>query len=176
MKIANFNNEIVEIEEFQTTFIILKIGNELFRVDFKNKKEAFLKQKEIGQLTFHEHHSLLINHNESHIEVFINSKPENIEMFVEDIKNSIEEITKGWRNWTDYIEINTGINYKIFLQNIQEGSGKLLKVPFSIVENIKETCKKHHVNITCFGEEKITPHQLIMINNQFVIVEKFNLT
>lgn len=175
MKIENFNNRIVETEAFQSTFIILKIDSKLFRFDFKNKKEAFLKQKEIGQLTFHENHPLLVNHNESNLEVFINSKPENIELFVEDIQKSINEITKGWRNWKDYFEINIGITYDIFLQNIQKGSGIILKAPFSIVESIERICEKHNVKMSYFGEKKITPHQLIMINNQFVIAEEFNL-
>ena len=172
MKIENFNNKTVEIEVFQSTFIILKIENKLFRFDFKNKKEAFLKQKETGLLAFHEHHPLLINHNESNLEVFINSKPKNVELFVEDIKNSIDTITKGWRNWKDYIETNT---YEIFFQNIQKGSGIILKAPFSIIESIEKICKKHNVKMSYFGKKKIIFHQLIMINNQFVIAEEFNL-
>lgn len=172
IKIENFNNKTVEIEAFQSTFIILKIENKLYRFDFKNKKEAFLKQKEIGKLTFHKNHPLLINHHESNLEVFINSKPENVEIFVEDIKNSIDEITKGWKNWKDYIEANT---YEIFFQNIQKGSGIMLKAPFSIVESIEKICEKHNVKISYFGEKKIIPHELIMINNQFVIAEEFKI-
>ncbi|KPH12593.1 endonuclease/exonuclease/phosphatase family protein [Chryseobacterium sp. ERMR1:04] len=175
IKIENFNKKKVEIEAFQSTFIILKIENKLFRFDFKNKKEAFLKQKDTGVLAFHEHHPLLVNHSENNLEVFISSKPENIEMFIEDIKNSIDEITKGWRNWKDYFEINIGITYDIFLQNIRQGSGIILKAPFSIVESIERICEKHNVKITYFGEKKTTPHQLIMINNQFVIAEEFNI-
>ncbi|SHL91444.1 hypothetical protein [Chryseobacterium polytrichastri] len=175
IKIENFNNKTVEIEAFQSTFIILKIENKLFRFNFKNKKEAFLKQKETGVLAFHEYHPLLVNHNESNLEVFINSKPENIEMFIEDFQKSIDEITKGWKNWKDYFEINIGITYDIFLQNIRQGSGIILKAPFSIVESIERICEKHNVKMSYFGEKKITPHQLIMINNQFVIAEEFNI-
>ncbi|SHE62135.1 hypothetical protein SAMN02787100_0471 [Chryseobacterium sp. OV279] len=174
VNIEKFHNKFVEIEKFQSTYLILKVENNLFRFDFKNKKEAFLKQKESGKLFFYEQHPLLINHNENNLEVFINSKPENAEAFVQDLKNSIDEITKDWRNWNDYIEINTGIDYLIFLQNIQKGSGKILKAPFSIVENIEKMRSKHHVKIKYFGEKIITPHQLIIINNQFIIVEKFN--
>ncbi|PIF47323.1 hypothetical protein CLU96_4374 [Chryseobacterium sp. 52] len=174
IKIENYDNKIVEIEKIQSTYIILKMDNKLFRFDLKNKKEAFLKQKESGKLTFYEDHPLLINHNESNLEVFINSKPENLEMFINDLKNSIDEITKGWRNWKDYIEINTGIHYQLFLQNVQKGSGKILKAPFSVIENIEKICDQHHVKIKYFGEKVMTPHQLIMINNQFVIAEKFN--
>lgn len=175
IKIENYYNQIVEIESFQSTYIIFKIENKLFRFDFINKKEACLKRKETGKLIFHEHHPLLINHNENNLEVFINSKPENTEMFINDIEISIVEITKGWRNWKDYIEINTGINYKTFLHNIEKGSGKIMKAPFSIVENIEKLCDKHQVKIKYFGEKIITPHQLLMINNQFIIAEKIKL-
>ncbi|KFF23967.1 hypothetical protein [Chryseobacterium vrystaatense] len=173
-KIENFHNKVVEIEQFQSTFIILKIENNVFRFDFKHKKEAFLKQKGQGTLTFYEQHPLLINHNENNLEVFINSKPENAEQFIEDLKNSIDEITKGWRNWKDYIEINTGIDYPIFLQNIQKGSGKILTAPFSIIKSIEKTGAKHDVKIKYFGEKITTSNQLIIINNQFIIAEKFN--
>jgi len=174
-KIKEFSNKTVEIEAFQATFIILKIENKLYRFNFKNKREAFLKQKEIGLLTIREDHPLLINYNESNLEVFISSKPADIELFVKDIENSINEVTKGWRNWKDYIEINTGISYKTFLQNIQKGTGKLMKGPFSIIENVERMCEKHNVKISYFGSKKVTSHQLIMINNQFVIAEEFNL-
>lgn len=117
---------------------------------------------------------MLINHNENNLEVFINSKPENAEQFIEDLKNSIDEITKGWRNWKDYIEINTGIDYPIFLQNIQKGSGKILTAPFSIIKSIEKTGVKHDVKIKYFGEKITTSNQLIIINNQFIIAEKFN--
>ncbi|WP_040998221.1 hypothetical protein [Chryseobacterium oranimense] len=176
IKIENYHNQTVEIEKFQSTYIILKIENKLVRIDFKNKKEAFLKQKETGELVFLEQHPLLINHNENNQEVFINSEPENAEMFVDDFKSSIDEITRGWRQWKNYIEIDTGINYEIFLHNIKKGSGKIMKAPFSIVENIKKVCDKHQVKIKYFGEKTIIPHQLLMINNQFIIAEKFKLT
>lgn len=174
VKIENLHHKVVEIEQFQSTFITLKFENKVFRFDFKNKKEAYLKQKGQGTLTLYDQHPLLINHNENNLEVFINSKPENVKEFIEDLKNTVDDLTKGWRNWKDYIEINTGIHYETFLHNIEKGSGKIMKAPFSIVENIEKLCDKHQVRIKYFGEKTITPHQLLMINNQFIIAEKFN--
>lgn len=174
INIKNFHNQIVEIKEFQTSYVILKIENKLLRFDFKKKKEAYLKQKEIGILGFYENHPLLINYNESFHEVFINSKLEDPEMFIEDIKNIINEMTEGWKDWKDYIEFNTGINYQTFLQNIYKGSGKLLNAPFSMVAKIETICEKHNVKVSYFGEKRIYKNQLVLINNQFIIAEEFS--
>nr|WP_314495004.1 hypothetical protein [uncultured Chryseobacterium sp.] len=171
--LKDFQNQIATIENFQSTFIVLKIKNKLLHFDFRNKKEAFLNQKKTGKLNFYEHHPLLTNYNESNHEVFINSKPENHEMFIEDLKKAINEVTQGFRNWKDYIESDTGTNYQIFLKNIQKGSGLLLKAPFSIIEKIETVCRDHKVKISYFGEIKFTENQLLMINDQFVIAEQF---
>lgn len=173
MLIEQLHNKTVKIEDFQTTYIILSIENETFRFDFKNKKESFVKKKEIGVLALYKQHLLLINHNETYCETYINSAPEKIDLFVDDIQKSIEESLNGWRHWKDYIKIKTGINEQVFLQNIQKGSGKLLNAPFSVLEKLEKVCSKHHVLIRHFGNKIIKPHQLLMINNQFVIAEDF---
>lgn len=162
--IKDFNNQIVKIHDFQSTFLILEWEDNLYRFNFKNKKQAYLKQKETGKLKFYEQHPLLINYNESNHEIFLNSKPEFPEQYIEDIEFYINESVKEWRTWKDYIEIDTGINYNTFLQNIQKGSGKLLKAPFSIVEKIHELSEKSNIKISSFGEKTSTQHQLIMIN------------
>lgn len=173
MLIEQFHNKTVKIEDFQTTYIILTIDNKTFRFDFKNKKESIIKKKETGILTLYREHPLLINYNETYCETYINSAPENIALFIEDFKKTIDERIKGWRHWKDYINIKTGINEDIFLQNIQKGSGKLLNAPFSVVEKLEKVCSKHHVLIRHFGDKIIKPHQLLMIDNQFVIAEDF---
>lgn len=175
-KIKDFNNRIVTIHDFQSTFLILEWEHSLYRFNFKKKKEAYLKQKEMGKLKFYEQHPLLINYNESNHEVFLNSTPEFPEKYIKNIELCISESLKGWRNWRDYIEIDTGINYNIFLQNIQKGSGKLLKAPSSIVEKIHAVSEKGNIKISCFGEKTSIQHQLIVINNQYIIAEEFRLS
>jgi len=173
--IENLQNKEVYIEDFKTTFIILNVENTLLRFDFKNKREALLKKKESGKLKLYTEHPLLINHNQSNLDVFINSKPANPDVFIEEIKKNIETATGGWRNWEDYIEINTGIDIQTFIRNIKNGSGKLLNAPFSIVENIEQICEKHQVKLKSFGDKTVFHHKMIIINNQFVIAEKFRL-
>lgn len=175
MLIEQFQNKTVEIEGFQTSFIVLKVENTVLRFYFKNKKESFIKHKQIGILTFHKQHPLLINHNESYCEMYINSKPENPDLFVKDLKNSIDEATEEWRHWKDYIKINTGISELVFFQNIQKGSGKLLYAPFSIIEEIEKVCERHHIAFRSFGEKIRVHNQLLMIHDQFVIAEDFVL-
>lgn len=173
MLIEHFQNKTVEIEGFQTTFIVLKVENTSIRFDFKNKKESFIQHKQTGILTFHTQHPLLINHNESYCEMYINSKPENPDLFVKDLENSINETAEGWRHWKEYIEIKTGINELVFFQNIQKGSGKLLYAPFSIIDRVEKVFERHHVAFSSFGKKIRTLNKLLMINDQFVITEDF---
>ncbi|MGV0923928.1 hypothetical protein [Empedobacter tilapiae] len=173
IEIETFQNKQIEIKDFKTTYIVLKFNNELFRFDFKGKKEAFLKQRENGILKFYIEHPLLLNYNESNLEVFINSKPENHNEFINDIEQTINKSLQGWRNWKDYIEINTGINFEIFNKNVENGTGKLLSAPISIIEKIELICDKHNVKIKTFGKKQTFKNELIFINNQFIIAEKF---
>ncbi|MDQ8143038.1 hypothetical protein [Chryseobacterium sp. CFS15] len=174
-KIINFQDQIVEIQDFQSTYIILRYQERLYRFDFINKKEAFLKQKEIGNFSFYQLHPLLINYNESMYDVFLNSKPECPNKFIEDIKYSINYIIQEWRSWKSYIEFDSGITYDVFLQNLHKGSGKLMRVPISIMEKLKELTDQNNIKISYFGEKNFSQNQLIMINNQYIIAENFRL-
>ncbi len=85
------------------------------------------------------------------------------------------KILQGYRDWKDYIEIDNGINYDIFLQNSHKGSGKLMKATFSMIEKLQEISEKHKVKTSYFGKKASFQNQLIMINNQYIIAEEFKL-
>jgi hypothetical protein len=42
--ITDFQNKIVEIDHYQATYLVLKVENQLFRVDFLDKKAFHLKK------------------------------------------------------------------------------------------------------------------------------------
>lgn len=171
IQIDELDNQKVKIIDFKTTYIVLEYNNELYRFYFNEKKEAFLKQKEEGFLNVFIYHPLLINHNESYQETFINSSPNDVDLFIQEIQECIDISTNNCWNWTDYLEINE----QIFKQNILDGSGKLLRAPFSIIENIEQICNKHNVKLKIFGEKTLKKNKLIILNNQFVIAHDFNL-
>lgn len=108
-------------------------------------------------------------------DVFLNSKPECPNKFIEDIKYSINYIIQEWRGWKSYIEFDSGITYDVFLQNLHKGSGKLMRVPISIMEKLKELTDQNNIQISYFGEKNFSQNQLIVINNQYIIAENFRL-
>lgn len=174
-EINELNNKVVEIADFQTTYIVLKADNKLYHFDFRNKKEFCLKSKETGTLKFYNNHPLLINHNEDLYEIFLSSRPKDENIFIKNIEEIIAESTMGWRTWKDYIELDTGVTYEIFLGNLKKGSGKLMKFPFSIFEKFKYYCEINDIKISFFEHKAASRCSLIFINNQFVIAEQFKL-
>jgi hypothetical protein len=156
MKIDDIKYKIVEVENYQATFLTLKIDGQLFRFDFIGKKEFNLKKGTIGQFDYFEKHPLLLDYNETIVTTYINSKPNFIDKFVDDFRFSIEEVTKGWRNWTNYV-VDKKINFTFdtFLNNIKEGKGKLLEAPFTITQKAVEVCNRHDVSTTSFESEVV---------------------
>jgi hypothetical protein len=163
------------VANYQATFLNLRIDDQLFRFDLIDKKEFNLKKGTQGQLNFYETHPLLIDYNENIVTTYINSKPDNFASFVADIENSINEITKGWRSWTNYVtDRNVNFTVNTFLNNVKSGSGKLMEAPFSITQKAIKICKKHGVAIKTFGNElKQDNFKLIFIADNYVIAKEF---
>ena len=175
MNITEIQNKTVQVDIYQATFLTLKIDDQLFRFDLIDKKEFNLKKGTRGQLIIYESHPLLIDHNENIVTTFINSKPVNFDKFVADFENAINEITEGWRNWTNYVQ-DRNINFTIdtFLNNVKNGTGKLLKAPFSITQKAIKVCDNHNVATKTFGNElKQDNFKLILIADNYVIAKDF---
>ena len=77
MTINDLNNQVVRINDFNTNYITLNFENINYRFDFLGKKEAFLKEKNECKLLLFSDHPLLIDYNESFLEIFLNSKKQN---------------------------------------------------------------------------------------------------
>jgi hypothetical protein len=176
VEIENLANRNVEIENYQSTFIVLNVDNQMLRFDFIKKVEFNLNKGTTGKLKYFENHPLLIDYNENFIETFINSKPENVDLFIDDIKSAIDSKTLGWRNWKDYFLERGFFSFENFVKNIKEGSGKLLKAPFSITQNVIKVCDKHNVKTKSFENVlKKNNYILILIENDYVIAKEFKL-
>ena len=175
MNIEDIQNKTVQIDNYQATFLMLKIDDQLFRFDLINKKKFNLKKGTRGKFNIYETHPLLIDYNENIVTTYINSKPDHFNNFVTDFKNAINEITKGWRNWTNYVQ-DRNINFTVdtFLNNVKNGTGKLLKAPFSITQKVIEVCAYHNVATKTFGNKlKKNNFKLIFIADNYVIAKEF---
>ncbi len=73
MNITDFQNKTVQVDNYQATFLTLKIDDQLFRFDLIDKKEFSLKKGTRGQFSFYEIHPLLIDYNENIVTTYINS-------------------------------------------------------------------------------------------------------
>lgn len=176
MEIEILNNQIVKIENYQATFIILNVDGEIIRFDFIKKVEFRLNKGTTGKLKYFENHPLLIDYNENFVETYINSKPENSEKFIEEIKVTIDKKTLGWRNWKDYFVDGDFFTYENFVKNINDGSGRFLKAPFLINQDVIKVCEKYNVKTKSFENElKTENYKLIIIENDFVIAKEFKL-
>ncbi len=175
MNITDIKNKTVQVDNYQATFLTLKIDNQLFRFDLIDKKEFNLKKGTRGKFSIYEIHPLLIDHNENIVTTYINSKPDNFDNFVADLEHAVNEITEGWRNWTNYVQ-DRNINFTIdtFLNNVKTGTGKLMEAPFSITQKVIKVCDKHNVATKTFGNElKQNNFKLIFIADNYVIAKEF---
>lgn len=175
MNIEGIQNRIVQVENYQATFLILELNDQLFRFDFIDKKEFNLKKGTRGPLRIYQTHPLLIDHNENIVTTYINSKPDNFISFIRDFENAINEITEGWRKWTNYVQDrNINFTVNIFLNNVKKGTGKLLEAPFSITQKVIEICNQYNVSVKTFGSElKLDNFKLILIDDNYVIAREF---
>jgi hypothetical protein len=169
VNITDIQNKTVQVENYQATFLTLKIDDQLFRFDLIDKKEFNLKKGTQGHLKIFETHPLLIDYNENSLTTYINSKPDHFDNYLADFENAINEITKGWRNWTNYL-----LDRDIFLNNVKSGTGKLLEAPISITQKVVDICNKHNVATKTFGDElKRNNYKLIFIADNYVIAKEF---
>jgi hypothetical protein len=169
VNIKDIQNKTVQVDNYQATFLTLKIDDQLFRFDLIDKKEFSLKKGTQGHLNIVEIHPLLIDYNENSLTTYINSKPDHFDNYLADFENAINEITKGWRNWTNYL-----LDRDIFLNNVKSGTGKLLEAPISITQKVVDICNKHSVATKTFGDElKRNNYKLIFIADNYVIAKEF---
>lgn len=177
MDITYIQSKTVQVDNYQATFLTLKIDDQLLRFDLIDKKEFNLKKGVHGHFNIYEIHPLLIDYNENILTTYINSKPNHFDNFVADFEKAINEITEGWRNWTNYVQdrnINFGMN--TFLHNVKNGTGKLLEAPFSITQKAVEVCENYNVATKTFGNElKKDNYKLILIGDNYVIAKEFRL-
>ena len=174
MTINDLNNQFIRINDFNTNYITLIFENINYRFDFLGKKEAFLKEKNECKLLLFSDHPLLIDYNESFLEIFLNSKPQNIDFFLENIERIIHNRVLGFRKLKDYLN-KSNLDFETFLKNINEGNGKFLNAPFSIINEIEKFFIENNIKFKTFGEPKNFKNQLLILDNQYVIATEFKL-
>ena len=174
MTINDLNNQFIRINDFNTNYITLIFENINYRFDFLGKKEAFLKEKNECKLLLFSDHPLLIDYNESFLEIFLNSKPKNIDFFLENIERIIHNRVLGFRKLKDYLN-KSNLDFETFLKNINEGNGKFLNAPFSIINEIEKFFIENNIKFKTFGEPKKFENQLLILDNQYVIATEFKL-
>ena len=175
MKIQDLTDKIIQVENFQATYIVFKVDGITIRFDFVDKKEFRLKKNTIGKMQYFETHPLLTNYNEKYSITYINSKPKDFQRLSDDIQSAINNITLGWRNWTDYVT-DKSINFTLdtFKENLKKGAGILSKAPVSITERVINICDDHNVLTKTFTDNVgVESYKLITIDADFVIAKEF---
>ena len=74
MNISEIVDQVGEIENYQATFMTLKVGGQAIRIDFNDKREFKLSKGSNGQIKYFEVHPLLVDYNEKFATTYINSK------------------------------------------------------------------------------------------------------
>ena len=178
MDIKEIINQVGEIENYQATFMTLKVGGQSIRIDFNDKREFNLSKGSLGQIKYFEVHPLLLDYNEKFATTYINSKAADVEKITNDIKDAVDSVTLGFRNWLTYVtDKQINFTFNIFSDNLKEGRGKLIEAPKSITKEVEVVCAKHGIATKSF-EVNIEPfsYKLITIDSNYVIAKEFKIS
>lgn len=178
VNITNFQPKMVQIDHSQTTFLVLKVENQCFQIDFLDKKAFKLKNGMLGRFEYFENHPLLMDYNENWLSTYINSKPENVECFINDFKHVINEMTEGWRHWTHYVANKRArFTEDTFVNNVKQGHGQLFNAPFNLTQKLLDLCAKHNISTKTFGKAfQSNDYKLILIGDNYVIAKAFQVS
>ena len=169
------NNQAVTVMVAQTTFAVLTILGQYYRVDYLEKAEARLRPGMRGELVSYSKHPLLLKYNSSQVSVYINSKPQDPQGLFVEIRERVEAHLQGWR------DPSLIIYPQLLQQNLIDGSGMILQAaPEPIANAVIEACTGQ--NVLTWAPESFgglrgkAPYHLLLIGEGYVIARDFRFT
>lgn len=175
--IEELSGKLAVIVGYQTTYVIIKVGDQKFRVNFFCKQEFLLRKGGTGQLHCLTDHPLLKDYNEQSVSIFINSKPKQFAKLNFDIQKSFNESMQGWRNWKGYVSnVSSGLSFETYTNNLHSGSGLVFDGPSSVAEKVIEVYEKYNVLTKSFTTPpKQKQFKLLLIGSNYVIADEFKI-
>ena len=169
------NNQVVTVMVAQTTFAVLTMPGQHYRVDYLEKAEARLKPGMRGEFISYSEHPLLLKYNSPQVSVYINSKPQDPQKLHDEIQKRIEAQLQGWREFSSIIYPHS------FQKNLLDGSGILLQAaPAPIADAVIKACTGQNVLTwtppSFGGLQDKPPYYLLLIGTGYVIARDFRFT
>ena len=176
------NNQLVTVMVAQTTFAILSMPGQQYRVDYLEKAEACLKPGMLGKFMSCSEHPLLLKFNSRLAEVYINSRPQDPENLLLVIQQRIEEVFQGWRDWRSVLSGGRRFGEDLLRKNLLDGSGLLLPdAPASVAKAVINACHEYGASTYFRGDlDNTSPislaSHLLFIGDGYVIARDFRFT
>ncbi|AMR25975.1 hypothetical protein A0257_01910 [Hymenobacter psoromatis] len=173
------NNQLVTVMVAQTTFAVLIMPGQQYRIDYIEKEEAYLKPGMRGEFSHCLEHPLLLGYNSRSATVYINSRPQDPEGLFIEIREQIQASFHGWRDWRYVLFGKREPGEKLLRKNILDGSGMLLETaPVIVAKAIIAACAKYGASAYCIGGiddlPSVTPaFHLLLIGKGYVIAKDF---
>ncbi len=173
------NNQLVTVMVAQTTFAVLTMPGQQYRVDYLEKAEAYLKPGMRGKFISYSEHPLLLNYNSRLVEVYINSRPQNSQQLFIELRERIQNVFQHWRDWRCVLLGKGEAGENQLRKNLLDGSGLLLRAPAIIAKAVIDACTEHGASTYVLGNienpsQAIPPFYLLLIGEGYVIAQNFN--
>lgn len=176
------NNQLVTVMVAQTTFAVLTMPGQQYRVDYVGKEEAYLKPGMRGEFSHCLEHPLLLGYNSRSATVYINSRPQDPEGLFTEIREQIQVSFHGWRDWRCVLFGKGAFSENRLRKNLLDGSGMLLEdAPVTIANAVITACADYGASTYCIGGIDDTPlanpaFHLLLIGKGYVIAKDFHFT
>lgn len=173
------NNQVVTVMVAQTTFAVLTMPGQQYRVDYLEKEEAYLKPGMRGRFASYSEHPLLLNYNSRLVEVYINSRPQNSQQLFIELRERIQNVFQHWRDWRCVLLDKGEAGENQLRKNLLDGSGLLLRAPAIVAKAVMDACAEHGVLTYVLGDienppQVIPPFNLLLIGEGYVIAQDFS--
>jgi len=173
MKIAGFGKKTTGfIDEAQTTFVKFtdSKSGQIFRIEYKDKKEFYIKPGPFTGFSIVDKHPLLDQHEHTYTILYISTSTKEYEVVDSKLSVVLYEHYQGWRGIKNYCNIGYGVE-KI----LKQGSGLLYEGPPSGAEVIKNVLKEYDISYSTPYEGKPNgeKYKVLFLGSNFIVANDF---
>lgn len=169
------------ITRAQTTYLDVVVATEVFRVQYHDKVEGWVKPGTQGQLAQATDHPLLWDYNGPRETVYLSQPARDPPRLVTELQHAVTTGTHGWRSLERYLFLRHKLNALALLaQNLADGSGLLLQgAPVTVAEMVRATCHQHGATTytlpPILGAPIALPRRVLLIGRCYVIARDFTV-
>lgn len=162
------------IDEKQTTFVKFtdSKSGQSFRIEYKDKKEFYIKPGPFTGFSIVDKHPLLDQHEHTYTILYISTSTKEYEVVDSKLSVVLYEHYQGWRGIKNYCNIGYGVE-KI----LKQGSGLLYEGPPSGADVVKNVLTEYDISYSTPIEGKANrkKYKVLFLGSNFIVANDFEV-